>query len=146
MIDLEIIKSPDLDSIGRYKFETNQISIGQHRSNNIPVYDQMIGQKIIKILIKENKLFIYSQSKFVPIIVNKIKFQGSKNLNKNSIVSFGNTTIKINDFIHDPDLITDLESFVINTKESIAQSGPGNYSIIEEIEQSLAEIESFSNE
>ena len=143
MIHIEIIDSPDIDSIGKYKFETNQISLGQHRTNNLPIFDKSIGQKAIKILIKENKLFIYSKSEKIPILVNNVKFQGSKNLNTGSQVFIGNTQIKIHEFKNDPELITELESFVINTKESIAQSGPGNYSIIEEIEQSLAEIENL---
>ena len=144
MIHLEIIDSPDIDSIGKYKFETNQISLGQHRTNNLPIFDESIGQKVVRILIKDNKLFIYSKSEKVPIVVNNIKFQGSKNLNAGSQVFIGKTQIKIHDFKNDPELISDLESFVINTKESIAQSGYWNYSIIEEIEQSLAEVENLS--
>lgn len=143
MIHLEIINSPDIDSIGIYKFETNQVTIGNHRTNNLSILDPDIGQKTIKILIKEEKLFIYSSSGHVPILVDQIKFQGSKSINKNNEIIIGKTILKIHHFQNDPELISDLESFVINTKEEIAKSGPGNYSIIEEIEQSLADTESL---
>lgn len=102
MIEFEVIKSPDQNSIGKHAYYFNQVCINNKKDSHLIIDDLSMDKNSLFLKIKSNTLNIYTNNNFYFLSNNK-KFSGTKVYKKDDVITFGSTNIKILKFSEEPE-------------------------------------------
>jgi len=98
MISIEFISGPDTTLLGLYQSNFNYLTIGTHKKNSIIIHDPNLLNYQFTLMIRDDLLYIKSESDKAYFLVSGKKFYGKKNLRSDDLLKVGETTIKIISF------------------------------------------------
>lgn len=102
MITIEILESPDYDSIGKRTYYRHLLTIGSEGCL-INIEDQLEPHHL-DLIVTEDCLKCRSGHNVEKVRVNGKSFRGTRKIKEGDIVEIGKTKIKINSFIFDQQL------------------------------------------
>ena len=100
MIEFEILKTPDSQRIGKYKFFENTIIIGSSPLCQVFIPNDDLMQEHITIKIDGVKLYLYQKDDHY-CHVNNMRTTGRKTLKLTDIIKINNTELKLLNFLEE---------------------------------------------
>ena len=99
MITIEILNSPDRETIGLYEWNFNKVTLGSSQESLILIEDDSIlPLHLIFEVTSEGELFVSSASNLAFYFINGAKLKGRYFYKNNSTLLVGNTSLRINNF------------------------------------------------
>lgn len=139
MIEIEFEKSPDSEIVGKYLSYKNNLIFGSSAKQcSLIIDDPAIDSQHIALELSSTGLACHNSELGRFFHVNSKKFSGSKNLKAGDIVTIGETTFKIVNF-----LFQDQESQKLfqENYQKVMQSMPELTGILEKLENELVKLQ-----
>ena len=139
MIEIAILESPDIDSIGVHKFNLNRIKLGTKRNSNLIIYDKGLYKKKILILIKNDRCII--KCDHLSFYIDGKQYLGSRAISINEQLTIGNTKLSVTKYKAEEYFSGAITDYISSRKNDIYMEDPPLYELIEEIELELLDLE-----
>src|SRR3989339_1276606 len=145
MIEIEFIKSPDLNLGKNFKIAGNRLAFGHSLEANLIINDDAICSAMFVVELHDFEIAVASFEKEREIFfVNSKKFSGKKKIVLNDIIQFGDTSFKLLAIEFTPDY-DNKHKMSYNYKEILKNNIP--YSdLLHELEKELILIQTLQNE
>ena len=98
MIEIEIIRDPDLKRLGTYRFYKNEITYGSDQYDELLSFTPNVFAKHLSFEVTENHLMLSPHENIESFHVNGKRTTAKKSLKKGDKVSVGETEFKILNF------------------------------------------------
>ena len=139
MIDLEIIKSIDSDSVGRYKINKSKIELGTSLKSTLRIYDNKFKTPLL-ISIKHDGSANITNSDPDGFLANNKKYLYSKPIKPGEEIKFGETIIVIHEIKSDTEKKESMSAKKRALIKALKASNPKVIPLLDAIEEDLVKL------